>query len=86
MAQPATLRPTGQITNIWIQGPNGMIANLIAQFNCWDNHDIQNCVPGQPQRIKVVHAIAGKSLPPPIVSGAVRAVLKSDVNLSCTSS
>ena len=34
MAQPATLRPTGQITNIWIQGPNGMIANLIAQFNC----------------------------------------------------
>ena len=35
---------------------------------------------GQPQMIKVVHATAGKGVPVSMASGAVRAVLRSNVS------
>ena len=37
-------------------------------------------ISGQPQMIKVVHATAGKGVPVSMASGAVRAVLRSNVS------
>jgi hypothetical protein len=41
------------------------------------------CISGQPQMIKVVHATAGKGVPVSMASGAVRAVLRSNVSQVC---
>ena len=88
MAQPT---PTGKITNIWIQDANGKFLVHYLLFTNWFMfiaHDlflkefvIVKCLPaGQPQMIKVVHATAGKGVPVSMASGAVRAVLRSNVS------